>query len=170
MDKLEYIMNNVGGPLLSKTIDTLSIYAKEVPKNGIIVDIGTCEGKSAFILSYYSDPSVKVYTIDPTPNPRVYEHIKELGFSERIEVIEKKSQDINWGISIDLFFNDGLHEYWGIKKDNEIYCPLVVKGGLCMFDDIKLYDNTVGKAILEDEGKYYKRLEIIDNVYIGKKI
>lgn len=172
MDKWEYITKVVGGPLLAKSVETLAEYAKKVPKNGTIVDIGTCEGKSAFVLAYHSHPSVQVMTIDPTPNPRFFDHVEKLDFLNRITHIGKKSQECSAYLfpEIDMFFNDGLHEYWAVRKDNEIYCPLVKKGGLCTFDDISYYADTVGKAILDDEGKYYDRLKIIDNVYIGRKL
>lgn len=161
---------NVGGPLTNSDAEVLIKYAEKIPENGTILDIGTCEGKSAFTLAEFSHPSVMVYTIDPTPNPRFYNHRTELGFDNRIEIFTQKSQDIKWEILLDMFFNDGLHSFQGIKEDNAIYCPMVKKDGWCIFHDFTLYNNTVGRAISEDQDKYYKLHKVIGNFYVGRKI
>jgi len=170
MDKEEYCSLNVNRKINKEEVALLKEWAAKVPENGLILDIGTCEGGSAFALAIGSKPSVKVITIDPTPNKRFYIHRTALGFDNKIECIEKRSQDIKWDKPINLLFNDGLHQYYGILEDNDIYCPYVLDGGLCLFHDFKLYNNTVGKGILDGEGKYYKRLEVIDNIYIGQRI
>ena len=170
MDKEEYCKLNVNRKINESEVALLKEYASHVPENGLIVDIGTCEGGSAFALAIGSKPSVKIVTIDPTPNKRFYTHRTALGFDNKIECIEKRSQDIKWDRPINLFFNDGLHQYQGIVEDNDIYCPMVVKDGLCLFHDFTLYDNTVGKGILTGEDKYYKRLKVVDNIYISTKI
>ena len=149
MDKWEYVDLNVNGSTRLDELLLLAHYAKIASPDGLILDIGTCEGRSVFALALGCPIGTKVITIDPTPNPRFYGHRKELGFDSTIEIIEKKSQDIIWDKPIDLFFNDGLHNYQGIIEDNAIYCPFVKPGGLCMFHDFKLYSDTVGKAILD---------------------
>lgn len=170
MDKWEYLDLQVTGSTRMDELLLLAHYASKVPENGTILDIGTCEGRSAFALALGSKPSVKIVTIDPTPNPRFYMHRKKLEFDEKIECIERRSQDIKWDRSFDMFFNDGLHSQIGIVEDNDIYCPFVLDGGLCMFHDFKLYNNTVGAGILTGEGKYYERVKVVDNIYIGRKI
>ena len=170
MDKEEYCKLNVNRKINDGEVALLKKYAALVPENGLILDIGTCEGGSAFALAIGSKPSVKIVTIDPTPNKRFYMHRTALGFDDKIECIEQESQKIKWDRAIDMFFNDGLHSELGILADNDIYCPLVLADGLCLFHDFTLYNNTVGKGILDGEGKYYKRLEVVDNIYIGRKI
>lgn len=167
---LAYIKLYVSGPTHDSYIDILGEKAKEVEEDGTIVDIGTCEGRTAFAMAVCSKPSVKVYTIDPTPNLRFYEHRKKLGVEAKIEIIEKRSQDINWGIPIDLLFHDGLHTYYGVKDDIEKYCPFVKKDSWIIFDDYPNYKNTIGKAVDEYEGKFYQ-LDHYDNLmYCAKKI
>jgi predicted O-methyltransferase YrrM len=170
MNKEEYCKLNVNRKINEGEVALLKKYASLVPENGLIVDIGTCEGGSAFALAIGSKPSVKIITIDPTPNKRFYIHRTTLEFNDKIECIEKPSQDIEWNKAIDLLFNDGLHTELGIMADNEIYCPFVLTGGFCLFHDFTLYNNTVGKGILDGEDKYYERLEVIDNIYIGSKL
>ena len=170
MDKEEYCKLNVNRKINESEVALLKKYAALVPENGLILDIGTCEGGSAFALAIGSKPSVKIVTIDPTPNKRFYMHRNALGFDGKIECIEKESQKVSWNRDIDMFFNDGLHSELGIIADNDIYCEYVLKDGFCLFHDFTLYNNTVGKGILTGEDKYYKRLEIVDNIYIGVKI
>lgn len=170
LSSLDYVDLAVVGSTNRKELELLYGLASEVKENGIIVDIGTCEGRSAFALALGSKPSVKVYTIDPTPNKRFYEHRKHLGLDDRLVCIEKKSQDVVWNREFDLMFDDGLHEYWGVFQDIQKFCPHLIKDSTCAFHDFTLYDNTVGKAILDNEGKFYKQVGVIGNIYLGKKI
>jgi predicted O-methyltransferase YrrM len=170
MDKEEYCSLNVNRKISIDEVNLLKKYAQTVPENGLILDIGTCEGGSAFALAIGSKPSVRIVTIDPTPNPRFYMHRNALGFDDKIEIVTMESQKVNWNRDIDMFFNDGLHSHKGILEDNDIYCPYVKKNGLCLFHDFTLYNNTVGKGILDGEGKYYKKLEVIGNIYIGERL
>ena len=170
MNKEEYCKLNVNRKINDSEVELLKKYAALVPENGFILDIGTCEGGSAFALAIGSKSSVKIITIDPTPNKRFYMHRTALGFDGKIECIEKESQNVKWDKPIDLFFHDGLHSYIGIVTDNDIYCPMVVKDGYCLFHDFALYGNTVGVGILSGEGKYYRRQEVVNNIYVGRKV
>jgi len=169
-EQIKYIMDSIDKKLSVDDPTTLAKYARKVPENGTILDIGTCAGGSAFIMAVNSHPSVKVYTIDPTPNPLFYIHRTKLGLDEKVTIFTKKSQEMVWSLPLDLAFDDGLHNYLGVSEDIRIFYPHVKKGGFCMFHDFKLYNNTVGKAILDHEDKVYKRLEVIENIYIGTKI
>ena len=45
------------------------------------------------------------------------------------------------GRKVDFLFIDGDHTFEGVKKDFEMYSPLVRKGGIIAFDDMDLFDN-----------------------------
>lgn len=47
-----------------------------------------------------------------------------------------KIQEILKGRKLDLLFIDGDHSYAGVRKDFEMYMPLVRSGGLVAFHDI----------------------------------
>ena len=47
-----------------------------------------------------------------------------------------KLKDIPGGGMVDLLFIDGDHRYDGVRKDFEMYSPLVRKGGIIAFHDI----------------------------------
>jgi predicted O-methyltransferase YrrM len=67
---------------------------------------------------------------------------------------------------LDFLFIDGDHTYEGVKKDFEMYSPLVRKGGLIAFHDICKHppqlNCTVDKFWNEIKGSYDFE-EIIDN-------
>jgi len=48
----------------------------------------------------------------------------------------RKLKDILGGGMIDLLFIDGDHRYEGVRKDFEMYSPLVRKGGIIAFHDV----------------------------------
>ena len=68
---------------------------------------------------------------------------------------------------MDLLFIDGDHTYFGAKQDYEMYSPLVQKGGVIIFHDIRRYvakpEAEVDKLwneLKKDNPKYY---EIFDD-------
>ena len=172
MDKLKYIKETVDGRVTEQDIDTLIHYAKFAEENGVIVDVGTCQGASAFSLAFGSKPSVKIYTIDPNTGPMFYEHKKKLELDDRVIFLHDISENIasTWDKPIDIVFVDGVHSASGVLIDIEGFCPHVKKGGYCLFHDYTLYGNTVGKTIDSKEGIYYKKLKVVDNIYISKKL
>jgi predicted O-methyltransferase YrrM len=67
---------------------------------------------------------------------------------------------------VDLLFIDGDHTYEGVKKDFEMYSPLVRKGGIIAFHDIVFgpFENVSGVPKFWDQIKYrYKHLGIVNN-------
>jgi len=66
MDKEAYCTLNVNRKINKDEVALLKKWAAMVPENGLILDIGTSEGGSAFALAIGSHDSVKVVTIDPT--------------------------------------------------------------------------------------------------------
>lgn len=163
-----YIAENIGGSTTPAEWELIATYAHTIT-DGTILDIGTCEGRTAFALAL-AVPHGTIYTIDPTPNRRFFDHRTTLGLEERVHLIEKPSSEVVWDKPIQFLFHDGLHTYQGVTDDIEKFCPFVEKGRYCVFHDVTLYDNTVGKAIREGEGRYYRPVAVVDNIYIGKKL
>ena len=65
-------------------------------------------------------------------------------------ILEANSHDMETGPRVveflngreaDFLFIDGDHMYEGVKKDFEMYGPLVREGGIIAFDDMFLFDN-----------------------------
>lgn len=170
-EKLDYI-SHVVGTTARHEHELLIKYAQQVPKNGVVVDIGTCGGRSAFALAVGCKPSVKVYTIDLAVHPRFWEHAEKLGLKGKIKHLTggtEAHRDV-WDKKIDLIFHDAVHTHWAVKHDIEGWAKHLKKGGHFIFHDYKLYDSTVGAAIKEGEKEgYYEKVDIIENIYIGRR-
>lgn len=146
----------------------LFTYAQKVPKNGVIVDIGTCAGGSAFMMALGSDPSVIVYTIDPKPYDNLQTDAEKLGLSGRIIYLHRTSEDAakEWsGIPIDLLFIDGVHNYDGVKADLNGLGGYVKKGGYIIAHDVMLYED-IGEAMEEaNQFGFIKKIEVKETYY-----
>jgi predicted O-methyltransferase YrrM len=67
---------------------------------------------------------------------------------------------------VDFLFIDGDHTYEGVKKDYEMYSPLVKKGGLIAFHDICYHAQEPRCQVdkfWKEVKKGKKATEIIDN-------
>ena len=143
-------------------------YASEVPEDGVIVDIGTAAGGSAFVFALTSPLNAKVYTIDPSKNEDFLRLRKEWGLEDKLTFIEKTSEEVakGWDKEIDLLFIDGIHNYLGVMNDFNWFFPSVKKGGIIIFHDYFLYGNTIGVAVDEIcSGGKVEKVEIIDSCF-----
>jgi len=129
-----------------------------------ILEIGTWKGYSAEVWIKAFFPN-KFVTIEKEPK-----------FSDAVEIkninhkyfwnTNSHSNEIKFNTELyDFLFIDGDHSYGGVKKDFEMYSPLVKKGGLIVFHDIIYVSNDVNAPVqvkfLWDELKLkYNYLEI----------
>ena len=135
-------------------------YAKsEIPKEGLILEIGCNFGESTIVMGHAIRGSKKhIVTIDPVfrfpellvpddqnPGGNVYnapllsvmDEISSHHLDGYISIIPQYSWEAikNWdGREIDMLFIDGEHTYEGVKKDCA-WLSHVKKGGLVLFDD-----------------------------------
>lgn len=142
-------LDNLPGHISKGNILTLQKYLN----HGIVVDIGTCAGKSAISEAV---AGAQVQTCDPFPNPQAEELIKPFDitlFKETSEEFAKHCPEI------DGCFIDGVHNYLGVKTDIEGIVTKVKKGGYVLFHDCNLYSNTIRVAVDEFNGKLYEFIE-----------
>jgi predicted O-methyltransferase YrrM len=114
----------------------------------IVLEIGTFAGGTLFLLSRFSSPTATVFSIDLPRlmtcwRPMVYKSFAR--DHQRIHVIRSDSHDARTlarikktlnGRNVDCLFIDGDHTYQGVRKDFDMYAPLVRKGGIVSFHDI----------------------------------
>ncbi|MFX1395149.1 MAG: class I SAM-dependent methyltransferase, partial [Promethearchaeota archaeon] len=123
------------------------IVAKFCPKS--VFEIGTANGGTLLLLTKLSAPDALIGSIDlfggikksyreiffqsyATQNQEVFYIQKNShSFSALLELKKKLKNK-----KIDLLFIDGDHSYDGVKKDFEMYAPLVKKNGIIAFHDI----------------------------------
>ena len=126
--------------------------AKEIEPR-TIVEIGTAKGGTFYLLAKIADKKAKLISIDLPGGPfgggyerwripliqsfaQDSQEIVLLREDSHKEETIQKLKDILGGGGIDLLFIDGDHRYESVRKDFEMYSPLVRKGGIIAFHDI----------------------------------
>ncbi|MCL5876647.1 MAG: class I SAM-dependent methyltransferase [Candidatus Bathyarchaeota archaeon] len=125
----------------------------------VIVEIGTSSGGTLFLFSNITQAK-KIVSIDLPNGPfggcypswkiplfksfSKWNTIKLLRADSHSEETALKLRRILNGSKIDFLFIDGDHTYDGVKKDFEIYSPLVKEGGIIAFHDIAQHDPVSG--------------------------
>jgi len=118
-------------------------------------EIGVSSGENAFNIMENLDIK-KLYLIDPYENYDQFQkqeihresaHEKLDKYADKIVWLQKKSEDAILDIKeyLDFIYIDGEHRYEGIKKDIELYVPLVKKDGLVAGHDFE--ESSVSEAI-----------------------
>jgi predicted O-methyltransferase YrrM len=82
------------------------------------------------------------------------------------EIILNKVKNILKNKKLDFLFIDGDHSYEGVKRDFEIYGPLVRKGGIIAFHDIVLGSSACVGGVPRFWNKIkpnYTHVEIVKN-------
>lgn len=129
----------------------MEILQKRKPK--YILEIGTAGGGSLFMLSQVIENDGTLISIDlpngqfgggyPKSRITLYNSFAKTG--QKIELIRQDSHSLESlkrvkmtlkDNELDFLFIDGDHSYEGVKKDYELYAPLVKKSGLIAFHDI----------------------------------
>jgi len=112
----------------------------------VVLEIGTARGGTLFLFSNIAHEEATLILVDlsQTIEKRIlFRYIKKekqkiyliQGDSHKIETF-RKIEEILKGRKVDFLFIDGDHSYEGVKKDFEMYSPLVRKGGIIAFHDI----------------------------------
>ena len=129
----------------------LRILKQASPKR--ILEIGTASGGTLFLFTRVAAADAQLVSIDlpggpggggyPPSKIPLYREFPLSG--QRLELIRDDSHDpalvpvvadLFGGLGIDFLFIDGDHSYDGVKRDFEMYGPLVNPSGLIAFHDI----------------------------------
>jgi len=126
---------------------TALLHAVAELKPSCVMEIGRGGGGTLFLFAAVSDPRATILSVD-LEAPRdwkvpIYQSFAQPG--QRIALLEADSHDpktrgrvleLLQGRGLDFLFIDGDHSYDGVKKDFEMYAPLVNRGGIIAFHDI----------------------------------
>jgi predicted O-methyltransferase YrrM len=148
-----------------------------------ILEIGTARGGTLFLFARIAAPDAHLVSIDLPGGPGgggyppwkipLYQALPLPG--QRLELIRGDSHDstilsrvveLVGDRGIDFLFIDGDHSYDGVKRDFEMYSPLVKPTGLIAFhdidycDDVRIFWNTVKvgrhfEEIRDDKGQTF---------------
>lgn len=136
-------------------ITTLAARVREIEPE-VVVELGTRGGGTLLILSQCSRRLRLLVSIDlpggihgggyPAPRGKLYREFAGNLPQCRVELLRLDSQaestvshlrEILGGRAIDFLFIDADHRYEGVRRDFELYSPLVRNGGLIAFHDIR---------------------------------
>jgi len=135
---------------LAKIIENLK------PK--IVLEIGTARGGTLFLFSRLATADATIISIDlPWENFGGYPNWKRKLYQKFASPEQKlillradshqpetlgKLKTVLAGREIDFLFIDGDHSYAGVKRDYELYSPLVRKGGIIALHDVAKHKTT----------------------------
>ncbi|MEO8662678.1 MAG: class I SAM-dependent methyltransferase [Bryobacteraceae bacterium] len=165
----------------TEIMELASLVAAARPET--IVEIGTSRGGTLFMLCRLAPASATIVSVDmPGAGfgeaytndhvqlfklfPRAGQTLHILSAdSHSVETVAKVREALG-GRPIDLLFIDGDHSYEGVRKDFEMYAPLVRPEGLIAFHDIAdstKFPDCVVKRYWDDIKSDYRHREIIED-------
>jgi predicted O-methyltransferase YrrM len=162
----------VNSLLATEDKEVLAKYAKRVSENGVIVDVGTHQGSSAFTMALASKKSVKVFTVDPNAWDSFLTKRKELNLMNKVFYLQETSVNASqeWSRPINLIFIDAIHSYGGIMEDFQAWSKFVKKGGYMIFHDYLLYEG-IKEAVDELVNKgLIRKIELVKAVFEQKGV
>lgn len=159
-----------------------------VPANGVIVEVGSYEGKSTVCLGLGAlEARAGVWAIDSyagyMEGSKHYFGMQshaallrnlaafELGSTVRVVALSSAQAVCGWRESIDLLFIDAGHDYRSVKHDFEAWSALVQPHGkVAMHDTSGLWP---GVAQLVDEiiqAGEWKRIQMVDTISVFERV
>ncbi|HHT9126524.1 MAG TPA: class I SAM-dependent methyltransferase [Candidatus Brocadiia bacterium] len=189
INEIKNLVDKVDGWLTHKEGELLYKLAKNCTGEGVIVEIGSWQGKSTIWLGRGSKKGnkIKIYAIDP--HTGASEHKERYGRVWTFEEFKKnikyaKVDDItipivetsevaakNFNEPVELIFIDGAHEYELVKLDFELWFPKVIDGGIMAFHDTR---GQHGPAKVVEELVYksnnFRNVKFVDTITFAEKV
>jgi predicted O-methyltransferase YrrM len=158
----------------------LALLAQRPP--AVVVEIGTHHGGSFYALCKVARPNATIISIDLPGglfgggySEEEFLAMRQFGLSSQsLHFLASDSHDLSTrdavltllgGRPIDFLLIDGDHRYAGVRRDFELYAPLVCKTGLIAFHDILPHPRVplcqVDIFWSEIKGRY-RHLELVD--------
>lgn len=138
---------------------TLFLFTRMIDSSAIIISLDLPKGKFG---GGYEDFKIPFFSNFAQENQRIFLVRADSHLSSSLSTIKS----ILKGQEIDFLFIDGDHTYEGVKKDFQMYSPLLRKGGLIAFHDICKHPSSWGCGVdkfWNEIKTAYLHQEIIDN-------
>jgi predicted O-methyltransferase YrrM len=151
------------------------------------LEIGTNYGGTLLLLCNVSSPRAKIISVDlplgrfgggyPRRKIPLYRKFPKSGQQLHLIRADSHLEETKWrvirilnGELLDYLFIDGDHTYEGVRRDFEMYAPLVRSGGMIALHDIAVHNRDtecqVDKFWSEVKNKY-RHQEIVENAKQG---
>ncbi len=138
---------------------TLFLISKAIPEDSLIVSIDLPGGSFG-----YGYPKIKMRLYKSFSRPKQKLHLIRAD-SHKLNTLNKVKKILN-NRTVDLLFIDGDHTYDGVKKDFEMYSPLVNNTGIIGFHDIVISKKRSNVGVNDfwiEIKKNYEYEEIVEN-------
>ncbi len=198
LEKIPHVEEIEGWLLLVEAVELFSLAKQLTTSNPVICEIGTWKGRSAYVFaSAAKENNGLVYCIDPfngdgdRPSKRSYQEkiqsltiplknlfentMKYYSLLDRIITIPLPSQEarlIFKETKIDLLFIDGNHDYEAVKKDYELWSPLISSNSVIVLHDVGAVHVSGPKKVWEEcvlNNHIWKNAKIIGEMGIATK-
>jgi predicted O-methyltransferase YrrM len=151
-----WIDERIPGWMTKSELEVIARVAAEAPKYGAIVEIGSFAGRSSVHWAANSEPSVKIFCIDPFDafvDEYSLAHIHGVAadvagrpsgdlfvqhtsaWAHRLTPIAQTSPPPMWDRPADIIFVDGDHSAEGVTRDLEFWIDWLTPGGLLLGHD-----------------------------------
>lgn len=185
-DLVDFCFHGVGGlirplQIRDEIMELLRILNKTKPR--VVIEIGTAGGGTLFSFCHVAAEDATIISIDfpdvrfgggypmwKTPLYKAFRLPKQKLHLLRADSHNQETLDKVMNIlgdrEVDFLFIDGDHAYEGVKKDFEMFSPLVKKDGVIALHDIVVHPAETGCGVSKfwneiKQGKY-KWVEIIN--------
>ena len=129
----------------SELIDFLGVVKRDEPRR--VLEIGTGQGGTLYLLAWAAARDARILSIDlrelSRPRRFVYrsfargrQRVAAWSADSHLPETRLAAERFFEGAPLDALFIDGDHAYEGVRRDYELYSPLVSPGGLVAFHDI----------------------------------
>jgi predicted O-methyltransferase YrrM len=173
------------GQARSEILQLAKLLKDFAPKRSL--EIGTNYGGTLFLLCAVSPPRARIVSVDLPSGPfgggyprrKIPLFRKFARGGQELHLIRADSHSAETkkrvlallnGELLDYLFIDGDHTYSGVKRDFEMYSPLVRRGGIVVFHDIVTYRSESGcqvERFWREIKDSYQHLEIVEDVNDG---
>jgi precorrin-6B methylase 2 len=148
-------IREIGGWLTEAQAAALWQEARAVPAGGLIVEIGSHQGRSTVMLAAAA-PQARVVAIDPfvggamfgglATRERFQANLERTGLAGQVELRQARSTELrpSWTEPIGFLYIDGKHDYWTLSDDLRWTEFLPAGGRVCIHDAYSSIGVTLG--------------------------
>ena len=176
----------VPGMLTVDEVDCLYRLGQTNDCEGVIVEIGSWQGKSTIALALGAAKThrEKIHAIDPhavlaeegyleDTRCAFMANIKQAGVEGRVipMIMTSKEAARDWNQPIRLLWIDGDHRYESVKQDFLLWEPFVVNGGIIALHDT-IRKKGPKKVLWENvfRSRRFQEIAIVDNITAARKV
>jgi len=198
LKKIPHLEDVEGWLLLCEAVELFDLANSIDSINPIICEIGSWKGKSAYVFaSALKDKGGILFAVDPfngegddaseetykTDMNKLNVSLKKnfihtmdkYGLMKYIKILPFRSEEARSKFDhnkIDLLFIDGNHEYEFVKKDYDLWFPLIVSGGSIILHDVKARHVRGPNQVFQEciaKNPIWKNVRIVGEMAVAEK-